>query len=186
MLLYEDITEKIIRAFYEVHNELGSGLLEKVYERALIIELKNQGLKVENQKPLKVFYKGNEVGDYFSDLVVEDKIIIEADEADLDGLNFLAGKDLDYVNKMAAAGTILAHTDGGVPNLVINMPKADAFYLGYLFYFFEKACAISGYMMGINPFDQPGVEAYKKNMFALLEKPGFEKETEILKKRLGK
>lgn len=117
---------------------------------------------------------------------VEDKIIIEADEADLDGLNFLAGKDLDYVNKMAAAGTILAHTDGGVPNLVINMPKADAFYLGYLFYFFEKACAISGYMMGINPFDQPGVEAYKKNMFALLEKPGFEKETEILKKRLGK
>ncbi len=77
MLLYEDITEKIVRAFYEVHNELGSGLLEKVYERALIIELKNQGLKVENQKPLKVFYKGNEVGDYFSDLVVEDKIIIE-------------------------------------------------------------------------------------------------------------
>lgn len=117
---------------------------------------------------------------------VEDKIFIEADEADLDGLNFLAGKDLDYVNKMAAAGTILAHTDGGVPNLIINIPKADAFYLGYLFYFFEKACAISGYMMGINPFDQPGVEAYKKNMFALLEKPGFEKETEILKKRLNK
>ena len=117
---------------------------------------------------------------------VEDKIIIEADEADLDGLNFLAGKELDYVNKMAAAGTILAHTDGGVPNLVINMPKADAFYLGYLFYFFEKACAVSGYLLGINPFDQPGVEAYKKNMFALLEKPGFEKETEILKKRLNK
>ena len=117
---------------------------------------------------------------------VEDKIVIEADEADLDGLNFLAGKDLDYVNKMAAAGTILAHTDGGVPNLVINMPKADAFYLGYLFYFFEKACAVSGYLLGINPFDQPGVEAYKKNMFALLEKPGFEKETEILKKRLNK
>ncbi len=117
---------------------------------------------------------------------VEDKIVIEADEADLDGLNFLAGKELDYVNKMAAAGTILAHTDGGVPNLVINMPKADAFYLGYLFYFFEKACAVSGYLLGINPFDQPGVEAYKKNMFALLEKPGFEKETEILKKRLNK
>ena len=117
---------------------------------------------------------------------VEDKIVIEVDEADLDGLNFLAGKELDYVNKMAAAGTILAHTDGGVPNLVINMPKADAFYLGYLFYFFEKACAVSGYLLGINPFDQPGVEAYKKNMFALLEKPGFEKETEILKKRLNK
>ena len=117
---------------------------------------------------------------------VEDKIVIEADEADLDGLNFLAGKELDYVNKMAAAGTILAHTHGGVPNLVINMPKADAFYLGYLFYFFEKACAVSGYLLGINPFDQPGVEAYKKNMFALLEKPGFEKETEILKKRLNK
>ena len=117
---------------------------------------------------------------------VEDKIVIEADEADLDGLNFLAGKELDYVNKMAAAGTILAHTDGGVPNLIINMPKADAFYLGYLFYFFEKACAVSGYLLGINPFDQPGVEAYKKNMFALLEKPGFEKETEILKKRLNK
>ena len=117
---------------------------------------------------------------------VEDKIVIEADEADLDGLNFLAGKELDYVNKMAAAGTILAHTDGGVPNLIINMPKADAFYLRYLFYFFEKACAVSGYLLGINPFDQPGVEAYKKNMFALLEKPGFEKETEILKKRLNK
>ena len=117
---------------------------------------------------------------------VEDKIVIEADEADLDGLNFLAGKELDYVNKMAAAGTILAHTDGGVPNLIINMPKADAFYLGYLFYFFEKACAVSGYLLEINPFDQPGVEAYKKNMFALLEKPGFEKETEILKKRLNK
>lgn len=117
---------------------------------------------------------------------IEDKIIIEADEADLDGLNFLAGKELDYVNKMAAAGTILAHTDGGIPNLIINMPKADAFYLGYLFYFFEKACAVSGYLLGINPFDQPGVEAYKKNMFALLEKPGFEKETEILKKRLNK
>ena len=117
---------------------------------------------------------------------VEDKIVIEADEADLDGLNFLAGKELDYVNKMAAAGTILAHTDGGVPNLIINMPKADAFYLGYLFYFCEKACAVSGYLLGINPFDQPGVEAYKKNMFALLEKPGFEKETEILKKRLNK
>ena len=117
---------------------------------------------------------------------VEDKIVIEADEADLDGLNFLAGKELDYVNKMAAAGTILAHTDGGVPNLIINMPKADAFYLGYLFYFFEKACAVSGYLLGINPFDQPGVEAYKKNMFALLGKPGFEKETEILKNRLKK
>ena len=101
---------------------------------------------------------------------VEDKIVIEADEADLDGLNFLAGKELDYVNKMAAAGTILAHTDGGVPNLIINMPKADAFYLGYLFYFFEKACAVSGYLLGINPFDQPGVEAYKQNMFRLLGK----------------
>ena len=117
---------------------------------------------------------------------INDKVVIEADNTDLDGLNFLAGKDLDYVNKKAADGTVLAHTDGGVPNLIINIPEATPYYLGYLYYFFEKACAISGYVLGVNPFDQPGVEAYKKNMFALLDKPGFEKESEILKKRLNK
>lgn len=109
---------------------------------------------------------------------------ILADELNLDGLNYLAGKSLDYVNKKASEGTILAHTDGGVPNLVINLPKANEYYLGQLFYFFEKACAVSGYLLGVNPFDQPGVEAYKKNMFALLEKPGFEEATKEIKERL--
>jgi len=111
-------------------------------------------------------------------------MIIEEDEADLDGLNYLAGKNMDYVNKMAAEGTRLAHRDGGVPNLIINLPEATPYHLGYMYYFFEKACAISGYLLGVNPFDQPGVEAYKSNMFALLEKPGFEKETAEIKERL--
>ena len=104
----------------------------------------------------------------------------------LDGLNFLSGKTLDYVNSMAAAGTALAHTDGGVPNLTVTIPKLDAYNFGKLVYFFEKACGISGYLLGVNPFDQPGVEAYKKNMFALLGKPGYENEKEALLKRLGK
>ncbi len=109
---------------------------------------------------------------------------VPADDANLDGLNFLAGKRIDEVNKMAELGTLLAHIDGGVPNLKIELPKLNEFYLGQLFYFFEKACGISGYILGVNPFDQPGVEAYKKNMFALLEKPGFEAETAALKARL--
>jgi len=90
---------------------------------------------------------------------------------DLDGLNYLSGKTLDYINKKAAEGTRMAHTDGGVPNLSILIPEATPYYLGQLFFFFEKACAVSGYLLGVNPFDQPGVEAYKKNMFALLGKP---------------
>lgn len=108
------------------------------------------------------------------------------DELNLDGLNYLAGKSMDYVNKKAAEGTVLAHTDGGVPNLIINLPEATEYHLGYLYYFFEKACAVSGYLLGVNPFDQPGVEAYKKNMFALLEKPGFEEATKEIKERLKK
>ncbi len=111
---------------------------------------------------------------------------ITAVEDDLDGLNFLAGKTVNYVNNMAALGTNLAHIDGGVPNLVVRIPKLDAYNFGKLVYFFEKACGISGYMLGVNPFDQPGVEAYKKNMFALLGKPGYEKEKQELDKRLGK
>ena len=111
---------------------------------------------------------------------------IEKEDNDGDGLNFLAGKTVDYVNKKAFLGTLLAHTDGNVPNLVINVPKADAYNLGYLFYFFEKACAVSGYILGVNPFNQPGVEAYKKNMFALLGKPGYEDQKEKLEKRLNK
>ncbi|TGB02172.1 glucose-6-phosphate isomerase [Halobacillus salinus] len=111
-------------------------------------------------------------------------ITIEEDEQNLDGLNYLAGKTVDQVNEKATLGTMLAHTDGQVPNLVVNLPKRDAFTFGYLVYFFEKACAVSGYILGVNPFDQPGVEAYKKNMFALLGKPGFEKEKEELEKRL--
>ncbi len=112
------------------------------------------------------------------------KLTIPSDKEDLDKLNFLAGKNLDYVNKMAELGTMLAHVDGGVPNIRIDIPELNAYYLGQLMYFFEKACGISGYLLGINPFDQPGVEAYKKNMFALLEKPGFEEETKKIKGRL--
>ena len=112
------------------------------------------------------------------------EVIIPRDEADLDGLNYIAGKNVDYVNKMAELGTRLAHIDGGVPNLLITMPAVTERYLGQLIYFFEKACGVSGYMLGVNPFDQPGVEAYKKNMFALLEKPGHEEATAALKARL--
>lgn len=109
---------------------------------------------------------------------------IPVDPDNLDGLNFLAGKRVDEVNKMAELGTAIAHVDGGVPNLQISVPRLNEYYLGQLIYFFEKACGISGYVLGINPFDQPGVEAYKKNMFALLEKPGFEEETKAIKARL--
>ena len=110
---------------------------------------------------------------------------IEADKDNLDGLNFLAGKTLNYVNSMAALGTAIAHTDGLVPNLAVRIPKLDAYNFGKLVYFFEKACGISGYLLGVNPFNQPGVEAYKKNMFALLGKPGYEKEKAELDKRLN-
>ena len=112
------------------------------------------------------------------------KVVVPTDEANLDGLNFLAGKRVDEVNKMAELGTQLAHVDGGVPNLKITMPEVSPYYIGQLFYFFERACGISGYMLGVNPFDQPGVEAYKKNMFALLNKPGYEKESEAIHARL--
>ncbi len=100
--------------------------------------------------------------------------IIEANQDDLDGLNFLQGKDMHYVNSQAFRGTVVAHNDGGVPNIIINIPELTPYYFGYLVYFFEKACAISGYLLGVNPFNQPGVEDYKKNMFALLGKPGYE------------
>lgn len=112
------------------------------------------------------------------------EINIEEAESDLDGLNFLAGKTVDFVNKKAFQGTILAHNDGGVPNVVLNVPELSPYYFGYMVYFFEKACGISGYLLGINPFDQPGVEAYKKNMFALLGKPGYEEIKAELEKRL--
>ncbi|NLM75985.1 MAG: glucose-6-phosphate isomerase [Clostridiaceae bacterium] len=111
-------------------------------------------------------------------------IKIDATPDNLDNLNYLAGKEIDFVNKMAMKGTILAHNDGGVPNLVINIPEMTPYWFGYMVYFFEKACGISGHLLGVNPFDQPGVEAYKKNMFALLGKPGYEKDMETLKKRL--
>jgi len=111
--------------------------------------------------------------------------VIEATEDNIDGLNFLAGKTMDFVNKQAAKGTELAHTDGGVPNLVVKIPALTPYHFGEMVYFFEKACGISGYILGVNPFDQPGVEAYKKNMFALLGKPGYESQKEELLKRLG-
>jgi glucose-6-phosphate isomerase len=112
------------------------------------------------------------------------EIEIEKEEKDLDGLNFLVGKTMDFVNKQAFQGTLLAHNDGGVPNIVLNVPELSAYYFGYMVYFFEKACGISGYLLGVNPFDQPGVEAYKKNMFALLGKPGYEDMKAELEKRL--
>lgn len=111
-------------------------------------------------------------------------ITIDKEDGDLDRLNYLAGQTMDFVNKKAMQGTLLAHTDGGVPNFVITLPELTAYHFGYLVYFFEKACAMSGYLLGVNPFDQPGVEAYKKNMFALLGKPGFEAEKAALEKRL--
>ncbi|MCD7819619.1 MAG: glucose-6-phosphate isomerase [Lachnospiraceae bacterium] len=111
-------------------------------------------------------------------------LTIEEEPTDLDGLNYLAGKTVDFVNKNAMNGTILAHTDGNVPNLIVNIPRQDEFSLGELFYFFEFACGVSGYVLGVNPFNQPGVESYKKNMFALLGKPGYEEEREKLLKRL--
>ncbi|MDD7025917.1 MAG: glucose-6-phosphate isomerase [Lachnospiraceae bacterium] len=112
------------------------------------------------------------------------EIVLGEEAVDLDGLNYLAGKTVDFVNKSAMNGTILAHTDGQVPNFMIHVPEANEFYLGQLFYFFEFACGVSGYLLGVNPFNQPGVESYKKNMFALLGKPGFEAQREELLKRL--
>ena len=114
----------------------------------------------------------------------EENIILKKEPVDLDQLNYLEGKDLDSVNKMAMQGTILAHVDGGVPNLVLSIDKIDAYNMGYLLYFFMFSCGVCCYLTGVNPFNQPGVESYKKNMFALLEKPGFEEMTEELKKRL--
>jgi glucose-6-phosphate isomerase len=115
---------------------------------------------------------------------VNNEVLVPDDQADLDKLNFLSGKRVDYINKMAELGTQIAHVDGGVPNMRINIPQLNEYYLGQLIYFFEIACGISGYLLDVNPFDQPGVEAYKKNMFALLEKPGHEKETAEIKARL--
>lgn len=116
---------------------------------------------------------------------IDAKVVIEKEEDDLDGLNFLAGKTMQFVNEQAFRGTLLAHTDGDAPNMVIEIDQMDAYHYGYLAYFFEIACAMSGYLLEVNPFDQPGVEAYKKNMFALLGKPGFEELSEQLKKQLG-
>ncbi len=113
-----------------------------------------------------------------------EEIMIGKEPVDLDGLNYLAGQTVDFVNKSAMNGTILAHTDGGVPNTVIRIPEINEYYLGQLFYFFEFACGVSGYVLGVNPFNQPGVESYKKNMFALLGKPGYEEAREQLLKRL--
>ncbi len=114
------------------------------------------------------------------------EVYINNDPENVDGLNFLQDKPMSFVNEKAFEGTILAHTDGGVPNFVIHVPDISESSLGYLIYFFEKACAISGYLLGVNPFNQPGVESYKKNMFALLGKPGYEADKEALEKRLSR
>ncbi len=113
-----------------------------------------------------------------------EKVEVPFDETNLDGLNYLKGKRIDEVNKMAELGTRIAHVDGGVPNIIIEIPRLSDYFIGQLIYFFEKACGISGYMLGVNPFDQPGVEDYKNNMFALLEKPGFEAQTEDIKAKI--
>ena len=124
----------------------------------------------------------------FETVVLFDKcqkeVTLGTDPTNVDGLNFLAGKTMGFVNRKAFEGTVLAHNDGGVPNVVINVPEMNETELGYLIYFFEKACAISGYMLGVNPFNQPGVESYKKNMFALLGKPGYEDQKAALEARL--
>lgn len=114
------------------------------------------------------------------------ELFLGLEDNDLDGLNYLAGKSVDFVNKSAMNGVVVAHTDGQVPNFMVNIPEQNEFYLGELFYFFEFACGVSGYLLGVNPFNQPGVESYKKNMFALLGKPGYEKEREEILARLGK
>ncbi|MGN0528236.1 MAG: glucose-6-phosphate isomerase [Eubacterium sp.] len=116
---------------------------------------------------------------------VSNDFVIDEQEGNIDGLNFLAGKTMSYVNDKARQGTLLAHTEGGVANLIVESDCIDEFSIGYLIYFFEKACAISGYILGVNPFNQPGVESYKRNMFALLGKPGYESEKEKLEKQLG-
>ncbi|MFC5713022.1 glucose-6-phosphate isomerase [Thalassorhabdus alkalitolerans] len=113
-------------------------------------------------------------------------ITLKENKSDLDGLNYLSGETMNFVNKKAFEGTLLAHTDGKVPNLIVTIPEMNEYHFGYLVYFFEKACAISGYLLGVNPFDQPGVEDYKKNMFALLGKPGFEEQKQELENRLKK
>ncbi len=114
------------------------------------------------------------------------EVVIQEDPENVDGLNFLTGRTMEEINRKAYEGTVLAHTDGGTPNMVLHVPCVCEKELGYLLYFFEKACAISGYMLGVNPFDQPGVEAYKKNMFALLGKPGYEEQKAALEQRLGR
>lgn len=113
-----------------------------------------------------------------------EELVIKEEAADLDGLNYLAGKTVDFINKSAMNGTALAHTDGNVPNLRVNIPEQNEFCLGQLFYFFEFACGVSGYLLGVNPFNQPGVESYKSNMFALLGKPGYEEKHAELMERL--
>ena len=115
-----------------------------------------------------------------------EKLLFPHVDENLDGLNFLEGKRVDEVNKMAELGTRLAHVDGGVPNMRVSVPQLNEYYVGQLIYFFEKACGISGLLEGVNPFNQPGVEAYKKNMFALLNKPGYEAESKAIQERLAK
>ena len=117
--------------------------------------------------------------------VPREELFIEKEEANFDGLNFLAGQNMSIVNRKAMEGTLLAHTDGGVPNLVLKVNSLAEYDFGYLIYFFEKACAMSGYLLGVNPFNQPGVESYKKNMFALLGKPGYEEAKAALEAKLG-
>ena len=111
-------------------------------------------------------------------------LYIKEDEENFDGLNFLANQDMSVVNHKAMQGTILAHTEGGTPNIILEVPEINEYELGQMIYFFEKACAVSGYMLGVNPFDQPGVESYKRNMFALLGKPGYENEKAALEEKL--
>ena len=113
------------------------------------------------------------------------ELFLQDEPSNLDGLNFLSNQNMSIVNRKAFEGTVLAHTEGGVPNIVLEVPELNEYELGWMIYFFEKACALSGYMLGVNPFNQPGVESYKKNMFALLGKPGYEDQKAILERKLG-
>ena len=162
--------------------EEGDPTFRRVFEAsadATFLELHEAILK-------SVGYPDDQMTSFFlcNDEWENDEIFIEEEDVDLDGLNYLAGKSVDFINKSAMKGTLIAHTDGNVPNLMVNIPEKNEYYLGQLFYFFEFACGVSGYMLGVNPFDQPGVESYKSNMFALLGKPGYEEQRKELQKRL--
>ena len=194
--------EKLVLGAVDMENATASEVPMKENPAALYAAVRNAlylaGKKVEILANFQPYTDLHSMGQWIQDgerTIFETVVSVEEpkhtllfphDEDNLDGLNFLEGKRVDEVNKMAELGTQLAHVDGGVPNLRVVMPQLDEYYIGQLIYFFERACGISGLVLGVNPFDQPGVEAYKKNMFALLDKPGYEAESKAIRERLEK